>query len=462
MAAPTDTAPGNNNTGTALPELTEHSQTIGRYTIRFHVASGGMASVYLAIFRAGSRFEKWVALKVVHPHLAAERGFIDMFLDEARIVSRLNHPNVCTVFDSGETGGRYYLAMEYLHGATLADLVREAVMKNRMNLDAMARIVADAARGLHAAHELRDSMDRPLELIHRDVSPQNIFVLADGVAKVLDFGIARSRDRLGPETEAGQVKGKLAYMSPEQLSQKTVDRRADVFALGVVLWEATLGRRLFRRDSPAHTIAAIRECKVPAPHTIDPSYPPALEAIVMRALCRESSDRYQTADLMARDADAFVSSRTAVRGPSDVADYTRALFGQELDERMALLRTTAANTATEIKAPPADEFEAATVVDGRQDWASDATTTAATTRPRRAPPPMEVVANAAPAAAIPSAAPRIAPAIGPPPLPMPPPRGGSAEVTTLYERNRTTVLAALVALGVLALVSALVGALLAK
>ncbi|MEI8255062.1 MAG: serine/threonine-protein kinase, partial [Deltaproteobacteria bacterium] len=222
VAAPTDTAPGHNVAGNALPALTPHSQTVGRYTIRFRVASGGMASVYLAIFRAGSRFEKWVALKVVHPHLAAERGFIEMFLDEARIVSRLNHSNVCTVFDSGESSGQYYLAMEYLHGATLADLVREAVVKDRMNVDVMARVIADCARGLHAAHELRDSTGRPLELIHRDVSPQNIFVLADGVAKVLDFGIAVSRDRLGPETEAGQVKGKLAYMAPEQLTQKTV------------------------------------------------------------------------------------------------------------------------------------------------------------------------------------------------------------------------------------------------
>jgi len=188
-----------------------------------------MASVYLAQFNAAQGFERWVAVKVVHPHLAKDPRFIRMLLDEARITARVQHPNVCSVVDFGKDDGTCYLVMEYLHGESVATVIRRARKGAGLPWQLACRIMAEACRGLHAAHELRDHDGKALGIVHRDISPQNLFVLYDGVTKVLDFGVAQARNRL-EKTKTGEVKGKLAYMAPEQLLGQTLDRRADIFA----------------------------------------------------------------------------------------------------------------------------------------------------------------------------------------------------------------------------------------
>jgi serine/threonine-protein kinase len=316
-------------------------QVFGRYQIRYRVAEGGMASVYLAQARGASGFEKWVALKVIHPHIARNQRFVGMFLDEARLTARLSHPNVCSVFDFGESRGTYYIAMEHLQGEPLRSVARRKSGDALLPVELAVRIVADAARGLHAAHELTDDAGEPLSLVHRDVSPQNIFVLYEGMAKVVDFGIAKARDKLG-QTSTGEFKGKLAYMAPEQLDKGAVDRRTDVFALGAVLWEATTGVRLFKRDTEARTMAAVLNDPVPRPSELREAYPPMLEGIVMRALERDQDARWQSMEAMADALDELVLASGWSAGHAQVAQWMKAVFSDRIAQRTALLRAAVA------------------------------------------------------------------------------------------------------------------------
>jgi eukaryotic-like serine/threonine-protein kinase len=232
-------------------------RTLGRYEVVGHLASGGMAEVLLGRVRGPHGFERAVVLKRILPHLARMSSFVDMFLDEARIIARIHHPNVVQVHELGTEGGELFMAMEYLAGESVSSLVRRLATRNAKLDHALAAfIVAEACAGLHAAHELKTDDGALLHIVHRDVSPQNIFITFDGAVKVIDFGIAKSADRVA-RTEAGQLKGKLDFMSPEQCKSEPLDRRTDVFALGIVLYELLTQRRLFKRPSPAGTIKAI-------------------------------------------------------------------------------------------------------------------------------------------------------------------------------------------------------------
>ncbi|MGB5285475.1 MAG: serine/threonine-protein kinase, partial [Polyangiales bacterium] len=234
---------------------------IGRYELCFELASGGMASVHLARAHGDPGFEKLVALKRIHPHLACEQEYVEMFLDEARIASRITHSNVCSVFDFGEADGEYFIAMEYLVGEPLSRIHRR-VLADVDQRDSpllpmrMARIIAQACEGLHAAHELTDADGESLRVVHRDVSAENLFVTYDGATQVVDFGIAHARQRVH-STEAGQVKGTFPYMAPEQMTSAVVDRRVDVWALGAVLWELLTLRKLFLRETDVNTMYAV-------------------------------------------------------------------------------------------------------------------------------------------------------------------------------------------------------------
>ncbi|MBI2896280.1 MAG: serine/threonine protein kinase [Deltaproteobacteria bacterium] len=318
---------------------------LGRYVLRYEIASGGMGEVYLAQMRGPAGVERWVALKVLRPEIAAQQKFVTMFLDEARIASRLSHPNLCAVVDFGQADGRYFLALEYLHGETLSKVVRrlyaEAMTASGTSMvkpvDLICRMVADAARGLHAAHEARGADGHPLGIVHRDVSPQNVFILYDGVAKVMDFGIASARGRES-HTMTGEVKGKFAYMSPEQLSGKKVDRRTDVFALGIVLWESVVGRRLFRAESEGETVLNVMSKQIPAPSALARGIPPAVDRIVVRALERDADRRYPTAAAMADDLEEFLASLGRPAGASQVSGLMRRLFADRIVTRDAMLR----------------------------------------------------------------------------------------------------------------------------
>ena len=218
---------------------------VGGYEIVAPLRAGGMASLYLARRIGPAGFSRPVAIKVVHAHLASDRAFVEMFLDEARLSARIIHPNVVHVEELGEAGGSFFLAMEYVHGTSLSVFLGRLVESRRMLApEAACAIAMKVADGLHAAHEAKDEQGEPLQVIHRDVSPQNVLIGLDGHVKLIDFGVAKARGRM-QQTEAGSLKGKLRYMAPEQAWGRAIDRRIDVYALGVVLWETLTARRLF-------------------------------------------------------------------------------------------------------------------------------------------------------------------------------------------------------------------------
>ncbi len=321
------------------PPLGEPGASVGRYRLLHEIATGGMATVYLAMPEGGT---EPVALKRVHPHLASQREFIEMFLDEARLTSRVDHPNVCPVLDYGRADGSYFLVMEYLSGCSLARVSRAlrrlSAAEQQVAVPVVAaRVVADAAAGLHAAHELRDGGGKPLEVVHRDVSPHNLFVAWSGATFVLDFGIASARDRLH-HTETGTVKGKFAYMAPEQMVGARVDRRADVWSLGVVLWELLAGQPLFKRRTETETVMAVTRLERPPLAELRPGLCPKLEAIVDRALAREPEDRFPNAGAMADELRAWLDEQPGPGDPAEVAAWMDRLFPGEAAEEAALVR----------------------------------------------------------------------------------------------------------------------------
>lgn len=309
---------------------------LGRYTLYHPVAKGGMAAVYLAQLGGAHGFEQWVAVKVMHPHLAEDRRYVTMFLDEAHVASRIRHPNVCGVLDFGEEDGTPFIVMEYLHGETLAAVARTGWAAGELPLWLSARTVADAARGLHAAHELRAPDGTLRNLVHRDVSPSNILVLYDGVSKIMDFGVAQAENRL-TETTAGELKGKFAYMSPEQLNGRPLDRRSDVWAMGVTLWETTLGRRLFRADGEGPTALAVLEREIPDPREIREDYPPMLAELVMSTLRRDPAKRCPSCRVLADGLEQYLLSTGRVVGPDQVAEWMDESFAERRALREDLL-----------------------------------------------------------------------------------------------------------------------------
>ena len=307
-----------------------------------------MASVYLAQLSGSAGFEKWIALKTIHPHIATSHRFVNMFLDEARLASRLDHPNLCSVFDFGEDRGTWFIAMEYLHGETFGVVARTGWSAQQPPPYVMvARILADAARGLHAAHELRLPSGENAGVVHRDVSPENIFVTYAGPTKIVDFGVARWKSQTQDRTAAGELKGKIAYMCPEQLREEPVDRRADLWSLGVVLWEVTVGRRLFRRKTDAGTVYAVLHDEVPHPARFRPGYPAPLAAIVMKALDRDRGGRYQTALEFARDHEQWLATTGTPAGTGEVSEYMHALFAEQISVRERLLQASHAEAPLE-------------------------------------------------------------------------------------------------------------------
>jgi serine/threonine-protein kinase len=310
------------------------------------IGVGGMATVELARMDGAGGFQKWVAIKRIHPHLTEEQQFINMFLDEARIAASISHPNVAQVFDLGKDANTYWIAMEYLHGEPLREIMRvNEEQETAIQPEVAARIIADAAEGLHAAHELRGKDGKPLNLVHRDVTPHNLFITYDGVVKVVDFGIAKVTGSLS-STHAGTIKGKIAYMSPEQVRGMQIDRRADVFALGVVLWEMTTGQRLFRVESDLATLSRVEACVVPPPSALDADYPPELEAVVLKALQREPAARYQTARELSRALQKFLMGSRRFVGPEEVSAYVTGMFVDRVRKREDHLRWAAEVTQT--------------------------------------------------------------------------------------------------------------------
>jgi len=300
---------------------------IGRYQLFGEIASGGMATVHYGRMTGPAGFARTVAIKRLHPQFAKAPEFVAMFIDEARLAARILHPNVVSTLDIVTRDDETLLVMDYVQGVTLAHLLREAGTTRLPPAIAVA-IVLGALDGLHAAHEARTEGGAPLGVVHRDVSPQNIIVGADGVARVADFGIAKAAGRL-QTTHDGQVKGKTAYMAPEQIRGRDVDRRTDVYAAAVVLWEALAGRRLFTGDSPAAVMNAVLEKPVPTVSEARRELPAELDAVVSKGLCRDPGGRFATAREMA------VALETAIRPAStrDVGDWVATAASGVLDTR---------------------------------------------------------------------------------------------------------------------------------
>jgi serine/threonine protein kinase len=321
-----------------VPSIRQAERTaFGKYTLIARLAMGGMGEIFLARLQGVAGFEKLVVIKRVLPHLAGEDRFIAMLLDEARIAARLSHPNICQVQELGEVEGEYYIAMEYLEGVTLADLLRRLskagqVMDPRISV----AMVTQACEGLHAAHELVDRSGQPTGLVHRDVSPSNVFITTAGMVKILDFGIAKTPDRLS-RTRTGAVKGKWAYMSPEQILRQPLDRRSDIFSLGIVLFESLTGWRLFHHPSEYQICRAITETDAPSIRKFQPALPELLAQVVATALSRDPAQRYATAREMSK---ALLDASVTLGGMASlahVAEMVTSNFTKELAERHAFV-----------------------------------------------------------------------------------------------------------------------------
>ncbi len=275
-----------------------------QYRLLLELGEGGTAKVFLAVARGPGGFNKLVVLKALKKHLCGDRELRTSFLHEARLSARLNHPNVVQVNEVTELDSVPVIVMEYLQGRALSEIIHRA--GDQLSLPMTLRIVSDALSGLHYSHELCDYDGTPLNLVHRDVSPQNVFVTFDGVVKMLDFGIAKVAGS-GGDTETGVIKGKLRYMPPEQLVGEPIDRRADIFAIGVVLWELGAGQRMWRDLPEAAIMNRVINGEIPSPRDVNPDCPELLERICLKALAYERSARYATAAEVQADVDALLS-----------------------------------------------------------------------------------------------------------------------------------------------------------
>jgi serine/threonine-protein kinase len=306
------------------------------------IAAGGMASVWAARLRGEGGFSKIVAIKSMLPELADEPDYRTMFLDEARVASKLRHPNVCETFDLGEENGALFMAMEWIDGASLHRVFKPSGGVVRpIPVELAARIIAHASAGLHAAHEALEDDGTPLAIVHRDVSPQNVLLSIDGHVKVTDFGIAAARGQRHA-TRAGQAKGKLAYMAPEQLRGRPVDRRADVFALGCVLYEITTGRKAFDGRTDHDVYRAILERTPQRSSAIVADYPEELERIVARALAKDPNERFATADGLRLALERWLASRGARTSERDIAALVQDRCGDEIANVRACIRSESA------------------------------------------------------------------------------------------------------------------------
>jgi eukaryotic-like serine/threonine-protein kinase len=314
-----------------FPVLADAAQSLGRYRLLTTLGRGGMAELHLGELTGAGGFSKLVAIKRILPHLAGDQHFVDMFLNEARIAARLSHPNICQVHELAEAGGEIFMVMEYLDGVSWAELARALPRGDGSELRLIAGVFCQVAEGLHHAHALRAPDGRPTPIVHRDVSPQNLFVTLDGVAKVLDFGVSKMLTD-GPRTRAGTLKGKVAYMAPEQIRGDSIDGRADVFSLGVVLWEALTGARLFEGATDYRIWQAVMEAPIPPVSSIRREHA-ALDPVVARALNRDPDRRHSTMRALADDLRAATAARGGALAPEAIGEAVRDLCAGKLSAR---------------------------------------------------------------------------------------------------------------------------------
>jgi eukaryotic-like serine/threonine-protein kinase len=302
---------------------------VGRYELYGEIAHGGMATVHVGRILSDAGFSRTVAIKRLHPHCARDPYLAAMFVDEARLASRIHHPNVVSTLDVVVADDELFVVMEYVQGESLSPLIRATAARGELiPIDFVSAIGIGVLDGLHAAHEAVNELDEPLGIVHRDVSPQNVLVGVDGVPRLIDFGVAKAAGRV-QETREGQLKGKLGYMPPEQFEGVPADRRGDIYSASIVLWEALSGRRLFESKTEAETLKNILRGPLAPPSAYAPHVPPALDEIVMRGLSRNPADRFATAGEMALALEWAVAPAAGRR----VGEWVRTLAAPSLGER---------------------------------------------------------------------------------------------------------------------------------
>ncbi len=340
-------------------------ETYGRYQLLKKLATGGMAQIYLARQLGPEGFEKLLVVKRILPHLAENEDFITMFLDEARIAARLNHPNIVQIFDLGAQDDTYFIAMEFIHGEDIRRVWKHAdKIGQPIPLALICRIIIDACAGLDYAHKKPDSAGRPLNIVHRDISPQNILVSFEGGVKVVDFGIAKAADQ-ATVTKSGVLKGKYSYMSPEQAAGQPIDCRSDIFALGVVLYELLTGTRLFKRATDIQTLNAVTECKVAPASSINDRVPADLDAIVMKALTKDRDARFSEARHLGAALESWLMANKLPSGSAALAEFMHHIYAERLareQEEGRLLVETAEGSRGEE--PPSDREKATPSIGG--------------------------------------------------------------------------------------------------
>jgi serine/threonine-protein kinase len=366
---------------------------VGRYEVWSEIASGGMATVHLGRLVGPIGFSRIVAIKCLHSHFAKDAEFVAMFVDEARVASRIHHPNVVPTLDVVSTEGELFLVMEYVPGETLARLMKFVHGHGaKVPPPIASTILAGVLHGLHAAHEAKSERGEPLDVVHRDVSPQNVLVGLDGASRVLDFGVAKAVGRL-QTTHEGQTKGKLAYMSPEQARGRPVDRTTDVYAAAVVLWEVLAGQRLFEADDPQTLISQVLTRTAPPPSRLAPEIPRAVDEVVMRGLARKPGDRFPTALEMALALESAIPRASA----QELGQWVEANARDQLHARADLVKriergegsqasgvrdTSALETAAQAPAVGVEEVPPRAHVEASQVSNVSVSTTSSGQRPR--------------------------------------------------------------------------------
>ncbi|HOX44922.1 MAG TPA: protein kinase [Myxococcota bacterium] len=329
---------------------------LGRYVLEELLATGGMAEIYRALLPAPvEEASKILVIKRVLPHLARNREFIDLFLDEARISVPLSHGNIVQMFELGEEDGDYFLAMEYVRGRDLDSALQRLRAKGEVMPLALAlHIAAGVADGLDYAHTFRDAADRPAGIVHRDVSPHNILLGYQGEVKITDFGIAKARSRLH-QTSQGIIRGKACYLSPEQAESRPLDGRSDQFSLGAVLWELLTGRRAFEGDSEVASLERVRAAEAPPPSRLRPELPPAVDGIVARALARAPEERFPSCRALAVELRRVQAQVEAAAPSQGLGDFLRGLFAAEITRE---IRTRGAREQLLERLAPAQRLAA--------------------------------------------------------------------------------------------------------
>jgi serine/threonine protein kinase len=338
-------------------------ETFGKYYLVDHIATGGMAEIFKAKTYGHGGFENLVVIKRILAHLGEDPEFVEMFIDEAKVTVALQHRNVVRIYDFGKIGENYFIAMECLDGKDVRRILRKLAQKRRyLPVEFAVYIASEACKGLDYAHTKTDLQGRPYGIVHRDMSPSNLMVAYSGEVKVADFGIAKASTNLS-DTDAGVLKGKYEYMSPEQAAGLEIDHRSDIFSLGVVLWEMLTGRRLFKTGSETTTLEKVKAADVPAPSTVNGRVPRSLDAIVMKALAREREDRYQSARALYEDLVEFLFPSSTDQLAEDVARFMADLFADEIgEERERLEQGSEVAARLHQEAPPAESWEAAASV----------------------------------------------------------------------------------------------------